>query len=180
MMQPVIAETILSGAVLTGQGFLARSLLAWPASTIGTRNYVEIDLTDDHALAVYRRSTKSHLERRLVLRPESRNELEPRTVTLAPTAKQRWIRIHNALEADTGCLRPTTGRPVACPYPLSLDPLYVFASLRLCERKYPRPHLGAGTATTLDPTLTENFNGVLAFTSISQPSGVSNVASFPK
>ena len=50
MMQPVIAETILSDNVLTGQGFLARSLLAWPTSTIGSRQYVEVDLAADPAI----------------------------------------------------------------------------------------------------------------------------------
>ena len=41
MVQPVIAEAVLSDELLIGQGFLPRCLLAWPQSTIGTRRYVE-------------------------------------------------------------------------------------------------------------------------------------------
>ena len=100
MMQPVIAESILGDDVLTGQGFLARSLLAWPSSTIGTRLYVDIDLSTDPALAKYRSRIIEHLERQPPLRDESRNELEPRSLVLTPQAKTRWTSIHNALEKD--------------------------------------------------------------------------------
>ena len=100
MMQPVIAESVLSDEVLTGQGFLARSLLAWPTSTIGTRQYVEVDLSSDGDLARYRRTITELLDQRLRLQPETRNELNPRTLRLTPSAKNRWISVHNTIEAD--------------------------------------------------------------------------------
>jgi hypothetical protein len=105
MMQPVIAEGVLSDEVLTGQGFLARSLLAWPTSTIGTRQYVEEDLSSDNELARYRRTITELLARPLPLEPEARNELNPRSIELTPDAKRRWIAIHNAVERDMkdGC-----------------------------------------------------------------------------
>ena len=100
MMQPVIAESILGDDILTGQGFLARSLLAWPSSTIGSRLYVDIDLSTDSALAAYRSRITEHLQTRPTLREDSRNELEPRSLSLTPQAKVRWTSIHNALERD--------------------------------------------------------------------------------
>lgn len=102
MMQPVIAETILSDDVLTGQGFLARSLLTWPGSTIGTREYAAVDLSTDADLARYRRRMTEILQAAPTLREGTRNELEPRTFSLTPDAKAAWVAIHDAIEADMG------------------------------------------------------------------------------
>jgi hypothetical protein len=100
MLQPIIAESVLSDDVLTGQGFLARCLLAWPTSTIGSREYAEIDLTFDPDLIRYQASMRALLERAQPLRPGTTNELEPRLLQLSADAKARWIQIHNAIERD--------------------------------------------------------------------------------
>lgn len=100
LMQPVIAERILSDDVMTGQGFLARTLLAWPSSTIGTRRYAEIDVSADPVLERYRRTMRELLERPPRMVPETTNELEPRALTLSPSAKRRWIAVHDAIESD--------------------------------------------------------------------------------
>jgi hypothetical protein len=100
MVQPVIAERVLSDDVLTGQGFLARTLLAWPESTAGTRRYVESDLSADPALARYWARMRDLLAAPPPLRQGTRNELEPRALSLAPDAKTRWIEIANAVESD--------------------------------------------------------------------------------
>lgn len=101
MMQPVIAERVLSDDVLTGQGFLARCLLSWPQSTIGSRRYVEADLSTDPAMATYWERMRGLLQMPSPLRTGTRNELEPRTLTLSPEAKQRWITIVDAIEHGT-------------------------------------------------------------------------------
>jgi putative DNA primase/helicase len=98
MVQPVIAETVLGDEVLAGQGFLARCLIAWPTSTIGTRQYVQVDLTGDPALVRYWRLLHNLLETQPRLRQDTRNELEPRTLTLTVDAKDRWISVHEAIE----------------------------------------------------------------------------------
>ena len=103
MIQPVIAESVLSDDVLTGQGFLARCLLAWPASTIGTREYVDVDLSNDADLARYWQRMRDLLEAAPRLRDGTRNELEPRVLVLAPDAMAYWINVKNAVEqAMTG------------------------------------------------------------------------------
>ncbi len=101
MVQPVIAERVLSDDVLTGQGFLPRCLVAWPTSTVGTRSYCDADLSQDPALARYWSRMRDLLTAPLPLRDGFRNELEPRALHLAPGAKARWIEVHNAIEADT-------------------------------------------------------------------------------
>jgi hypothetical protein len=100
MIQPVIAETVLSDDVLTGQGLLARTLLAWPTSNIGNREYVDVDPSTDPVLAEYRRRITALLHREPIMRPGSVNELEPRALTLTPDAKRVWIDVHNEVERD--------------------------------------------------------------------------------
>jgi hypothetical protein len=103
MVQPIIAESVLSDDVLTGQGFLARCLLAWPASTIGGREYVDVDLTDDPDLARYWQRMRDLLETAPPLRQGTRNELQPRALMLAPDAMAYWIEVKNGIEhAMTG------------------------------------------------------------------------------
>jgi len=98
MVQPVIAESVLSDDVLTGQGFLARCLLAWPTSTIGTREYQDIDLSHDPELARYWARMRDLLEAALPLRQGARNELQPRVLTLMPDAMAYWVDVKNTIE----------------------------------------------------------------------------------
>lgn len=99
MVQPVVAETILSDPMLTGQGFLARCLLAWPGTRIGGRQYAETDLRNDPALVTYRRVITSILEYPPNLRTGTRQELETRSLTLSTQAKARWVTLHDDIEA---------------------------------------------------------------------------------
>ncbi len=99
MVQPVLAETLLGDDLLVGQGFLPRCLLAWPASTIGTRTYQDVDLSQDVDLARYWRRMTDLLRTPFPLQANTRNELAPRALMLAPAAMALWIEIKNALEA---------------------------------------------------------------------------------
>ncbi len=99
MVQPVIAESVLSDDVLVGQGFLARCLLAWPASTIGTREYQDVDLTHDPDLARYWRRMRDLLDEAPPLQQGTRNELNPRVLTMAADAMAYWVEVKNAIEA---------------------------------------------------------------------------------
>ena len=99
MVQPVIAESVLSDDVLVGQGFLARCLLAWPASTIGTREYQDVDLTHDPDLARYWRRMRDLLDEAPPLQQGTRNELNPRVLTLTADAMAYWVEVKNAIEA---------------------------------------------------------------------------------
>jgi hypothetical protein len=100
MIQPSVAETVLGDDVLTGQGLLARNLLAWPDSTIGDRPYVEEDLSADPALVAYHNRMRVLVAREPILAKGSTDELEPRALVLTPDAKRAWIAVHNAIETD--------------------------------------------------------------------------------
>jgi hypothetical protein len=98
MCQPVVAETILGDALLCGQGFLARCLLAWPNTRIGDRAYKEIDLSDDPALVQYRAAITVLLDKPKPVDPMAPQELAPLPLKLEADAKQRWIALHNSIE----------------------------------------------------------------------------------
>jgi hypothetical protein len=53
MVQPIIAQKVLSDPLLHGQGLLNRCLVCWPASTAGTRFYKDVDLTLDEGVQQY-------------------------------------------------------------------------------------------------------------------------------
>lgn len=98
LAQPVIAERALGNAVLSGQGFLPRCLLAWPEGTAGHRPYVAENLRDNTALVQFTARTGDLLRRELPLKDGTRNDLQPRALTLAPEAKALWIEAYNAVE----------------------------------------------------------------------------------
>lgn len=100
MIQPVIAEGLLSDRALLEQGFLARYLVSWPESTIGTREYVGEDLTIDPVMLRYWQRMQALLTMPAPTRHGKRNELDPRLLTLAPDAKAYWIEVINHIERD--------------------------------------------------------------------------------
>lgn len=105
MVQPVIAEAVLSDPVLCGQGFLPRCLLAWPASTIGTRTYNEADLSQHPALHHYWEKVHAALDMPYPLVDDAQNELAPRSMQLTAHARAAWIQVQDAVErelADNG------------------------------------------------------------------------------
>jgi hypothetical protein len=105
MVQPVIAERVLSDDVLCKQGFLPRALLAWPTGTAGTRMYDATDLSADPALVRYWSRMRDLLTEAPNLRQGTRNELEPRALSLAPDAKSLWVVRAWAGKAASNALR---------------------------------------------------------------------------
>lgn len=98
MGQPVIVERALSDEVLVGQGFMARCLLAWPDSTMGTRLYRQVNLLEDAALVRYNERAKLLLSRDLPVVHGSRNELDPPQLKLSPDAYEVWRTFHDRIE----------------------------------------------------------------------------------
>lgn len=99
MAQPVIAERALSDEVLSGQGFLARCLLAWPQSTAGHRPYVAESLREDPAMVRYVATLAARHAMPLPIAADERNELSPRKLHLSPEAFIVWRGVHDAIES---------------------------------------------------------------------------------
>lgn len=98
MIQPIIAERVLSNELLAGQGFLARCLLAWPEGTAGSRTYVAESLCDDPAMLSFAARTRELLLTPLPLADGTRSELTPRPLTLTEEAKRDWVAFYNWVE----------------------------------------------------------------------------------
>ncbi|MBA3671861.1 MAG: DUF3987 domain-containing protein [Gemmatimonadaceae bacterium] len=100
MVQPVIAEKILSDELLVGQGFLARCLLAWPTTTAGTRVYRVVDPYADAEIRRYADGIRALLSAAPRVQQDRPAELDPLPLTLADDAKQKWIATYDSIEAQ--------------------------------------------------------------------------------
>lgn len=98
LAQPVIVERVLSDDLLSGQGFLARCLLAWPQSTAGTRMYRDESLATDPALVSMHARVTELMCTPLPMADSADAELAPRELTLTADAKTKWIKFHDAVE----------------------------------------------------------------------------------
>lgn len=98
MMQPVFAEELLSNPKASGQGFLARCLLAWPSSTAGHRRYREGDVYSEPGMQAFTARIRQLLQAREPLHRGERNQLEPPPLRLDKEAKALWIGVHDAIE----------------------------------------------------------------------------------
>lgn len=88
-----------AGALARGSGFLARFLLAWPASTQGTRFY-QPPPDGTPALSAFTDRLGALLSYPLPLDEDER--LSPPILPLSPSAHQAWIAFYNEVEAMLG------------------------------------------------------------------------------
>ena len=86
-----------SGALARGTGFLARFLIARPQSTMGTRFY-EDPPEQCPALMAFHQRLREILNQSVPM--DLAGRLEPLLSTLAPEAKELWIRFHDAVESE--------------------------------------------------------------------------------
>lgn len=106
MMQPLVASELFTDPIYTDQGFLARVLCAWPESTAGNRRYVHADPTTDPAMQRYWATLTTLLNRVYPLRPETRNELQPRCIPLSAKAKAVWVAYADTIETQLAVGQP--------------------------------------------------------------------------
>lgn len=100
MAQPRVAAALLGSEMIAEQGLLARFLIAQPESTAGSRAYVEGNVEDTPEIRAYTGRLLDRLEAPLPIRTDTRNELEPRALPLAPAARRLWITFHDAVECE--------------------------------------------------------------------------------
>ena len=100
MIQPSLAEMLLSNTQMIGQGLLARMLIVQPASTAGSRMYKEINLLESPEVQNYHNSIADVLNIPLPLDPE--NQLAPRIIGVDSEAKKLFIDFYNNTERQSG------------------------------------------------------------------------------
>jgi hypothetical protein len=99
MMQPVVLKRLLGAGdgASRGMGWIARTLIAWPASTIGARPYR--DASDMPALAAFHRRLRELLDVELPIEGAGM-VLAPPLLSLSPSAFQVWRSFHYDVEAE--------------------------------------------------------------------------------
>lgn len=100
MLQYGPALILLSNKLIQEQGLLARCLITYPESTIGTRLYLEHDLRSDPQMKKYSDLMTSILRTKMPMKKENANELSPRDLPLDADAKAVWIVFHNYIEKE--------------------------------------------------------------------------------
>ena len=100
MIQPVIADKVLSDQLMMGQGFLARFLVCSELSLVGSRflsgRSFDESATSDPAIRQFW-DTLGELIRQPLPTNEA-GELEPETLTIAGPAYKAWAAVHDAIE----------------------------------------------------------------------------------
>ena len=100
MLQPMVLSAWLAigDGVVRGLGALARYLMTWPTSTMGTRLHVSGDL-DCPELKAYDNRLHTLLELPLPLKDGA---LEPPVLFLSPPAFEMWRKFHDMVEVELG------------------------------------------------------------------------------
>lgn len=89
MVQPIVADDLLTDPIANGQGLLSRFLIACPPSNIGTRTRLGHSEASERALESFAKRIGDLLRRPLPLKDGTRNELAP--ALLAPTHEARLL-----------------------------------------------------------------------------------------
>lgn len=85
------------GTLARGTGFLARFLIAWPASTQGVRPFTEAP-ANWPSLAVFHRRIAAILDQPAPIDEEG--ALQPIAIPLSPEAKAAWVEFHDTIESE--------------------------------------------------------------------------------
>lgn len=102
MAQPNVAQLLLSNSLLIEQGLISRCLITWPASTVGSRFYNEVNLSSTHEFRAYIARINEIFKTPLTTLINKPNELKPRTIELSHEAKALYIKFHDAVEGRVG------------------------------------------------------------------------------
>jgi putative DNA primase/helicase len=97
MQEPVLKQLLAaSDGVSRGSGFMARFLMAWPVSTMGSRFYRDGD-SSDPALAAYDARLRELLDMPLPVDGDGM-VLVPPDLPLSAEAHRVWVEFHNDVE----------------------------------------------------------------------------------
>lgn len=102
MLQPGAAASFFNDPLLRDQGLLSRMLAAAPVSLAGTRAYREQDPADDIVIQGYSDQILHLLQRPWPLAAGTRNELQPRALSLSPAATAIWRQFYDHVEGQSG------------------------------------------------------------------------------
>lgn len=100
MLQPYLANQLLTDRMINGQGILGRCLISWPERLVGRRLYKAVDLTRDAKILRYQARITALLDKPMSLHKDG--SLNPERLELTPSARTAWIDIHDTIECQSG------------------------------------------------------------------------------
>lgn len=100
MLQPYLANQLLTDRMINGQGILGRCLISWPERLVGRRLYKAVDLTRDAKVQRYQARITTLLDKPFSL--HKNGSLNPARLELTPSARTAWIDIHDTIECQSG------------------------------------------------------------------------------
>lgn len=102
MGQPVAMMPMLADPIMAGQGILARCLIAWPTSTIGTRLKIGHSAESERALEAFHDRISNLLQEPVPLATGEQNELAPPSLSLTPEARMALSSFASEVERAMG------------------------------------------------------------------------------
>ena len=111
-IQPVIAATVFSDPLLTGQGLTSRLLPAAPKSTQGTRFWKDVSEEDKAGLVACHLRLTELFQTKLPIKEGTLNQLDPGLLKFDRHARKLWIKYTDDVErrlVPDGDLRPVSG-----------------------------------------------------------------------
>ncbi len=102
MAQPMVALQLLGNPMIKDQGILARTLVCYPKSTAGSREYRTINLNSEKVIGLYRERISEIYKVPFPIVEGTRNELEPKRLVLSSDAKTLWTKYHDHIEKQLG------------------------------------------------------------------------------
>lgn len=101
MVQPVLLRSLLADPLAQGQGFLARCLVAEPATLAGTRKFKVGNPMEAAAVQRFHAAIGTLLAVKPRVRvPGDGNELDPRVIAMSPEAAALWVEFYDEVEAQ--------------------------------------------------------------------------------
>jgi hypothetical protein len=107
LMQPIVAQEIISDRMFQQQGFLARTLICRAESSV--KVYQQINLSADPAMKRYWQRCRHLLRKEVALFGKQKNEVRPKRLKLSAEAKAVYIKFHDEIQiglAPNGRLYP--------------------------------------------------------------------------
>jgi hypothetical protein len=102
MMQPIVAQGLVSDKLMIGQGFIARTLLVKPAPLAGTRTYRHFNPAESREIILFHDKMREKLDFDLPLSKDTLAVLRPRIVKLSPEAFEQYKLYHDDIEVECG------------------------------------------------------------------------------
>jgi hypothetical protein len=104
MAQPDVASSLMGSSQAQDQGFLSRCLVTMPPSTVGTREYRDVNLNTLPEIQRFHSCILTLLQRPPSVEDPTdffrRTQLAPRSLTLSQAAKAVYVDFHNYVENE--------------------------------------------------------------------------------